>query len=43
MTLEEMSNKTGSTKNTIAVQVHRGLVKLRAMYLHEANKTLAGL
>ncbi len=32
LSLQEMSLITGQTKNTIAVQVHRGLAKLRVLY-----------
>ncbi len=32
LTLEEISEKIGQPKNTIAVQVHRGLDKLKALY-----------
>ena len=32
LTLNEMSLITGQTKNTMAVQVHRGLAKLRLLY-----------
>ena len=32
LTLEEMSLLTGQTKNSIAVQAHRGLDKLRLLY-----------
>lgn len=32
LTLEEMSLITGSSKNALAVKVHRGLEKLRALY-----------
>jgi RNA polymerase sigma factor (sigma-70 family) len=32
LTLEEISDKIGQPKNTIAVQVHRGLEKLKALY-----------
>jgi len=34
LTLEEMSLITGKTKNTIAVQLHRGLAKLKLLYNH---------
>jgi len=34
LSLEEMSLITGQTKNTIAVQVHRGLEKLKLLYVH---------
>ena len=32
LTLKEMSLITGQTKNTMAVQVHRGLAKLKLLY-----------
>ncbi len=32
LTLEEMSLITGESKNTLAVQTHRGLEKLKALY-----------
>ena len=32
LSLKEMSLITGKTKNTIAVQVHRGMEKLKALY-----------
>lgn len=34
LTLEEISLITGQSKNTIAVQLHRGLEKLRLLYHH---------
>jgi RNA polymerase sigma-70 factor (ECF subfamily) len=34
LSLEEMSLITGDSKNTIAVQIHRGLEKLRLLYNH---------
>jgi len=34
LSLKEMSLITGQTKNTMAVQVHRGLAKLRLLYNH---------
>lgn len=34
LTLKEMSQVTGQTKNTIAVQLHRGTQKLKALYSH---------
>jgi RNA polymerase sigma-70 factor (ECF subfamily) len=34
LSLTEMSNVTGQTKNTIAVQLHRGLTKLKILYKH---------
>ena len=35
LTLPEISLITGQTKNAIAVQLHRGLAKLKAIYNHE--------
>ncbi len=32
LSLEEISNITGESKNTVAVQVHRGLGKLKSLY-----------
>ena len=32
LTIEEMSKNTSQTKNTIAVQIHRGLSKLKILY-----------
>lgn len=34
LSLAEMSLVTGQTKNALAVQVHRGLAKLKALYRH---------
>lgn len=34
LSYEEISHLTGQQRNTIAVQVHRGLVKLRQLYTH---------
>lgn len=34
LSLAEMSRLTGQTKNTIAVQTHRGLEKLKLLYQH---------
>ena len=34
LSLKEMSLITGQTKNAIAVQLHRGLGKLKLLYLH---------
>ncbi len=34
LSLKEMSTITGETKNTMAVQVHRGLEKLKVLYCH---------
>jgi DNA-directed RNA polymerase specialized sigma24 family protein len=33
LSLEEMSAITGQSKNTIAVQAHRGLAKLKLLYM----------
>ena len=35
LSLEEMSLATGQTKNSVAVKLHRGLEKLKLLYLHE--------
>lgn len=35
LSLEEMSAATGQTKNAMAVQVHRGLARLKVLYTHE--------
>ncbi len=40
LSLEEISMKTGQSKNTIAVQLHRGLEKLKFLY-QEAEKRTA--
>lgn len=34
LTLNEMSTLTGQTKNTLAVQIHRGIEKLKILYKH---------
>jgi len=34
LSLQEISLITGKSKNTVAVQVHRGLAKLRLLYKH---------
>ncbi|MDO8183430.1 MAG: RNA polymerase sigma factor [bacterium] len=34
LTLKEIATATGQTKNTIAVQAHRGLEKLKLLYNH---------
>ena len=36
LTLEEMALVTGKTKNLLAVQIHRGLEKLRILYTHQS-------
>ncbi len=35
LTLQEMSDSMGQSKNTIAVQLHRGLEKLKVLYIRE--------
>ncbi len=40
LSLEEMSKKTGQSKNSIAVQLHRGLEKLKAMYQEADDATI---
>ncbi len=35
LSLAEISSITGQTKNAIAVQIHRGLTKLKALYTHK--------
>ena len=32
LSLEEMSQATGQTKNSLAVNIHRGLKKLKLLY-----------
>jgi len=39
LSLEEMSLITGQSKNTIAVQLHRGLEKLKALHKNVIRKT----
>ncbi len=34
LSLKEMSILTGQTKNTLAVQIHRGIEKLKVLYKH---------
>lgn len=34
LTLEEMSLITGKTKNTLSVQIHRGIEKIKILYNH---------
>lgn len=36
----EISRLTGQQRNTIAVQVHRGLVKLKELYTHKPSMSL---
>lgn len=36
LSLTEMAARTGQTKNAMAVQVHRGLAKLKVLYTHES-------
>jgi RNA polymerase sigma-70 factor (ECF subfamily) len=38
LSLAEMSLITGQTKNTMAVQVHRGLEKMKLLYNHTSSK-----
>ncbi len=38
LTIKEISLIAGQTKNTVAVQAHRGLQKLKALYIVHANK-----
>jgi DNA-directed RNA polymerase specialized sigma24 family protein len=35
LTLREMSEITGQSKSTLAVQIHRGVEKLRVLYEKE--------
>ena len=35
LTIKEMSLITGQSKNSIAVQIHRGLAKLKILYYHQ--------
>ena len=37
LSLEEMAELTGKTKNTMAVHAHRGMEKLRALYDEQKN------
>ncbi len=37
LTLKEMSLITGQSKNTIAVQAHRGLEKMKELYMNETR------
>ena len=37
LTLSEMSILTGQTKNTLAVQIHRGIEKLKILYKSQAS------
>ncbi len=39
LSLEEISHSTGQSKNTIAVQLHRGLEKLKILY-HDKDKRI---
>ncbi len=36
LTLSEMAVRSSQTNNAVAVQVHRGLAKLKVLYTHEA-------
>ncbi len=38
LTLKEMSLITGQSKNTMAVQIHRGLEKLKLLYTHPSHE-----
>jgi hypothetical protein len=38
LSLDEMSALTGKTKNVMAVQVHRGLERLKAIYMNQGAK-----
>jgi RNA polymerase sigma-70 factor (ECF subfamily) len=40
LTLKEMALITGQSKNTIAVQLHRGLIKLKLLYNHMSAVTV---
>ncbi len=42
LSLKEMSLITGQSKNTVAVQVHRGLVKMKILYPPLIKKTEGG-
>ncbi len=39
LSLEEMSQITGQSKNTVAVKVHRGLEKLKLLYVPTMNRS----
>ncbi len=41
LSLKEISVLTGQTKNTVAVQTHRGLEKLKALYIASEAKMLS--
>lgn len=43
LSLEEIAHLTGQSKNTIAVQLHRGLVRLRGIYAHSVHAASARL
>jgi len=38
LSLEEISERLGTSKSTLAVQSHRGLEKLKTLYLYESNR-----
>lgn len=38
LSIKEISRLTGKTKNTVAVQTHRGLQKLKILYAYEVKK-----
>jgi len=39
LTLSEISEITGQTENTVAVQVHRGIAKLKKLFNHGSDST----
>lgn len=41
LSLEEISNATGQSKNTVAVQIHRGIEKLKSLYNPLLDKSMA--
>ncbi len=41
LSLQEISKLTGLSKNTIAVQLHRGLEKIKSIYWHQENMELS--
>ncbi len=41
LSLKEMAEITGQSRNTMAVQAHRGLEKLKILYENQNNKKLA--
>lgn len=40
MSLDEISERTGQSKNSITVQVHRGLKKIRSLYQERENSMM---